>query len=53
MHAQRELKNKLSKNQVKPYPLHSDVDTFKTLLTVAVFRLTVDSWFVALTALLH
>ena len=27
INAQRELKNKLSKNQVRPYLLHSGVDT--------------------------
>ena len=32
MHAQRELKNKLSKNQVKPYLLHSGVDTLTRCL---------------------
>ena len=32
MHAQRELKNKLSKNQLKPYLLHSGVDTLSRCL---------------------
>ena len=32
MHAQRELKDKLSKNQVKPYLLHSGVDTLTRCL---------------------
>ena len=47
----RELKNKLSKNQVKRYLLHSGVDTLNTLLTMAGSKFTVGSWFVALTAL--
>ena len=47
----RELKNKLSKNQVKPYLLLLGVDTLNTLLTVAGSKFTVGSWFVALTAL--
>ena len=32
INAQRELKNKLSKNQVKPYLLHSGVDTLTRCL---------------------